>query len=141
MSSTIHSPVPRRFEFSIGGYFGPSFVILLVDGGCLEYRASEGGHLNRLVMVAPEPKLWTNFRRSMFRIGVDKWERRYLNESVCDGTSWRLELTWDELHIQAEGSNGYPEYSRGEGRRIPKTSPMDAFCNAVSRLIGGLEIH
>jgi hypothetical protein len=116
------------FFLSIGGY-PVGYTVKANDRGELSYKMVSMDGEEVFSTITPSPDAWVRFWRSCKRIGVDKWHRRYEPESfVCDGTSWAFDIQTPELTYTGEGANSYP-------------AGFEAFCSAVSRLVGGLRFN
>ena len=115
---------PSHFTAYIGGYMGASYQVVL-QGETLVYRVSGKRYkLESEEELTVTEKDWLALYRKLERIGVPSWKERYEDRRVCDGTNWSLHLVAGELHLESSGSNAYPD-------------TFDAFCKAVSKLIGG----
>ncbi len=119
--------IPSKFESSIGGYTGRSFSVVLTENGTLEYRSSGYGFKNwRKSIITPSTEMWAAFRQSIDEIEIWKWKKHYSSKGViCDGTSWGLEIAYDDKMISTGGSNNYP------------VNGFKEFLEAVQLLIGG----
>jgi hypothetical protein len=87
------------------------------------------GGKESLSVVTPSPEAWARFWRSCKRIGVDNWRDDYAPKYfTADGTRWKFDIQTPELKYTGKGDNAYPP-------------GFQAFCSAVSRLLGGLEFY
>ena len=86
--------LPERLCISIGGYFGPCYEVKLEKGRLTyTYLPSRDS-----CSQEPEPQReeirrsaeqWQNFRRTLNRLNVWRWQDDYLNSAmVCDGLRW-----------------------------------------------------
>jgi hypothetical protein len=127
---------PRRFEVSIGGYFGASFSVSkqsarLVYQKCCCSKMTQGPEMT----YTPNADDWKLFWATIDEIGAWDWQLSY-HQPVCDGTSWSVEIERGGKILRSSGSNAYPP----DGG-LETTSEFTTFCKAVSRLIGGREFH
>jgi hypothetical protein len=120
----------KKFQFSIGGYFGSSYSIELVDGLFL-YRATTDGvttesQINPIyendsqfeheVIVqsdtTDEDLVLTEERIERFRKYISRyckgWQKDYCDYDVLDGTSWECDIWVDDFRLQSSGQNKYP---------------------------------
>lgn len=96
------------FHFSIGGYFGSSFVARIVNKEleCREYTRDspdveiEPAHID--ISNNPDWNELVNFLDNC------NWSGHYESDAL-DGTQWKLVYRHDEKRIEASGSNQYPE--------------------------------
>ena len=120
---------PTVFVASIGGFSGQSFKIELNDDGNLVYLQNpsgftEWGGTSEEIMVTEE--MWNEFRDRLNRAEVWKWQRRYDDPKVADGTVWKLKIEYTDQTIASSGSNAYP-----------KEEHFKTFLDAVSELADG----
>lgn len=120
----------RKFEFSIGSYFGPSYSLKYKKGLFL-YRAQTGdentiSNINPIfkndfqyehevifqsdsfdadLVISEERKL--NFLKYISRY-CKSWKKEYLNNDICDGTSWECDICIDDFRLKSSGQNKYP---------------------------------
>lgn len=136
----------KKFQFSIGGYFGSSYSIELVDGLFL-YRATTDG-LTTIALINPICEYDSQFEHEVIvqsdnldedlvlaeeRIkGFYKyisrycktWQNDYCDIDICDGTSWECDIWIDDFRLQSGGQNKYP-------------SNFESFLNKLSILTKG----
>jgi hypothetical protein len=120
----------KKFQFSIGGYFGSSYSIELVDGLYL-YRASTDG-LITISQINPiyendsqfehevivqsdsmdDDLILTEERIERFYKYISRycktWQKDYCDKDVLDGTSWESDIWIDDFRLQSGGQNKYP---------------------------------
>ena len=126
------APAPRIMQVFIGGHSGPSYEIVY-DGRELRYYKAKDMHA--LAEAKPEvvpvgSGQWEAFLHSLDDMRVWKWERRYTDLSVSDGTVWSCVIVYDtqkDRALVSYGSSGYPP-------------EFDEFLKAVATLIGDREI-
>ena len=52
---------------------------------------------------------WNKFIDKIFSLNIQEWKSRYINEHICDGGDWRLEMAFEDLPgISCYGRNEYP---------------------------------
>ena len=61
------------------------------------------------IILTAKNKAWANVIRTLLDLGVDKWDAKYLDPSIMDGSGWLLTICSKELNIQSSGMNAYPE--------------------------------
>jgi hypothetical protein len=122
-------PRPEVVRIFIGGLFGPSFEVFS-DGVTVRYKRAEGMYALETtsgVTFTPDLKQWKQFRQDLDQLDAWKWQARYVNEGVMDGTKWYATIAdGPNRIISSSGSNAYPE-------------GFDGFLAAVRRLIGDRE--
>lgn len=120
----------RKLEFNIGGHFGPSYSLEYKKGLFL-YRAQTGDestiyNINPIfkndyqfehiaifqsdsfdedLVISEERKL--NFFKYISRY-CKSWKKEYLNNDICDGTSWECDIWIDDFRLKVSGQNKYP---------------------------------
>jgi len=144
---------PSTFSACIGGHFGITYEVTLSRDGTLSHSqdgddgllppsprdirlmvpeieppGDHGGGINSygLNLLQPSREAWDAFRMSLHRAGFWDWDRSYSpRESICDGTSWSVEIEWEGVSKSTGGSNAYP-------------AKWPAFRRALRKLLGGL---
>jgi len=121
--------IPRVFEVYIGGFFGPSYRISLVDGN-LRYT-NRADSMDDAV-IGPSTEAWVQFWATLDRIHAWEWQKSYDDLDVCDGTQWEITIKVGSRRLVSSGSNAYPpKGSSNESRNFK------SFCKAVSALVEG----
>ena len=72
-------------------------------------------------------------------IGVWAWKEDYPNPGVLDGTSWRLEIAYEDTQLSSHGINNYPKTNGTPCDSPDPTYKFRELLKAVRSLIGGLE--
>ncbi|MHB8840379.1 MAG: hypothetical protein ACYC56_01095 [Candidatus Aquicultor sp.] len=132
------SKYPKEFEVAIGGCFGPSFVVRLMDGK-LMYEKSPGLYtLAPAIEIQPTPEQWDRFWTEVERIGVWNWVPYYEQRSTHgeDGDHWFVHLSLGDRSMLSEGDNCYP----GQMDQSGSSQPFKQFLEALRELLGGAEI-
>ena len=96
------------FHFSIGGYFGSSFVARIVNKEleCREFtRESPDVEIEPAHIDITANKDWDALTEFLNNCN---WTGHYESDAV-DGTQWKLVFRNNEKRIEASGSNQYPE--------------------------------
>jgi hypothetical protein len=96
------------FHFSIGGYFGSSFVARIVNNEleCREFtRESPDVEIEPAHIDISQNKEWDEL---ISFLNNCNWTGHYEGKAV-DGTQWKLVFRNGEKRIEASGSNEYPE--------------------------------
>ncbi len=137
----IHSALPEKLEFSIGGYGGPGYSVSLQDEKVV-YRSFQGvsAYSEDETVLTPTDQQWREFKAQIDQIGVWDWEKEYNNPNVLDGTQWSLEIAYDEQRIQSCGSNRFPGASTGDWDDWSETSEFKALKGALQQLLCGVYI-
>lgn len=136
----------KKFQFSIGGYFSPSYSIKYVDGLFL-YRANTHG-LNTIIHINPVYENDSQFEHEaivqsddldenlvLTKERIDKfykyisrycktWQKDYCDTNILDGTSWECDIWIDDFRLQSGGQNKFP-------------SNFESFLNKLSTLTKG----
>lgn len=120
----------KKIDFSIGGYFGSSYSLEYKKELFL-YRAQTGGEstisiinpifkkdyqfehiaifksdsIDADLVISEERKL--NFLKYISRY-CKSWKKEYLDNDICDGTSWECDIWIDDFRLQSSGQNKYP---------------------------------
>jgi hypothetical protein len=156
--STVKA-LPERLRISIGGYFGPCYEVTFKKGRLTYIYLSSRDSCSRDLEGPPEPELrellglkplpkpeeiqpsaeqWRNFRKTLDRIDVWCWKRKYSDPFVCDGTGWSAEIAYSDRSLVSSGDNCFPGW---DGRAIPITedgtdNTFAKFCRVVAGLVG-----
>jgi hypothetical protein len=142
--------LPERLRISIGGHFGPCYEVTFKKGRLtythLSSRDSSSEELFQFLgpqpqceEIKPSAKQWQNFRSTLNRLNVWRWQRDYPNSAtVCDGVGWSAEIVYSDRSLLSSGSNCFPGR---DGRALPisgdeRDNTFENFCRAVARLIG-----
>lgn len=122
---------PKKFSAYIGGYFGVSYNIHLARQGQMIYERCSRSEMTQEAPQTYEPSDsdWRGFRATLDAIAAWDWKLSYF-EPACDGTNWSVDIVYDDRTLRSSGSNAYPP-----------TEEFDAFCKAVSRLVGDSEFR
>lgn len=125
---------PTRFEVTIGGVFGPSFEVRAESATRLVYRVNRRSFLSApgttQTRIAVSRAQWRAFCTEIEDIGVWRWQPRYEDPSVMDGTQWSARMQFGTQALDTSGYNAYPEQER-----------FNRFLQAVRGLIGGREFR
>ncbi len=122
---------PLHLTFSVHA-FPVSGTILTWDAAKRELRLSDrfdttGGR----VLPTPTRAQWKAFRILLDKAKVWEWQSEYVDDTVCDGGGWRLEIAFADRRIGSGGSNAYP----GEQGASPfPGSDFDMLCTAILML-------
>ncbi len=115
-------------DFFVGGYFGTSYSVYIdirqtkkvlkygrTPGGMLiDLRneiADEDHHKHNVVIrdIDLSNEQWSGFINEIASCEVEYWKDSYLDNSICDGTQWRVEIGLPKgQKIYKSGSNAYP---------------------------------
>lgn len=127
---------PDHLLFTIGGFFGTSYQISWAEGRLWYIWRPQGGEVSREAL-SPSEEEWERFWTQLDQLRAWKWDGRYENPSVLDGTSWGLEILRDGKELECSGRNAYPP--DGKGPSMPRQ--FRRFLQALSMLIGGRELY
>jgi hypothetical protein len=135
---------PLKLEFFIGGYSGPNHSVRL-ENGVLKYKLfkEHPDSPDKELEIVPTGRKWLSFRKKLDAINAWKWERRYVDPSVCDGTQWELEIDYGLKKIESSGSNSYPGCEGiliVDESQTNQASDFDALLHALKLLLGGVNI-
>ena len=110
---------------------------LTPDGLC--YQAEHDmDDIPAVEYIQPTERQWQNFRATLDRLEVWDWQRRYEPEDViCDGTSWSVEIVYDDRALRTAGSNDFPEDPGATPETPNPHKRFDRFLRAISRLTDG----
>src|SRR4051794_23620706 len=98
--------LPKVLEFSVGGYMGDSFRVVLEDGGLLYEHLLHGYEPHKSEKVTPEPEDWERFDRALEVSDPWGWNGEYRlppEQMVTDGSHWQVQLDWVGGRINASG--------------------------------------
>jgi len=137
MSAVEPTPIPERFNASIGGFLGSSYQLELHDG-VLTYTTFDGGHRNpKRTIVAPTVASWREFRRTLDDLQVWQWRAAYPTHGTADGTQWSLDVAYADHTIKTHGDNSYPDSAGQPNGRPEPTEAFRRYLEAVKKLTGG----
>ena len=115
--------LPDIFKMFIGGYMGDSYFVEWNENVLL-YRKNE-----EEIEIKPDKQMWSKFWEEVNEINIWEWDRKYKpEERIVDGTSWKINIKYNDKEIVSSGSNAYPS-----------NSEFTRFCDAVSELVGKRE--
>ena len=118
--------MPRALSAYIGGYMGASYEVRLCES-VLEYKVYSRGYEHRSTEeIIPSDAAWRVFRAAVSSAGIRKWEESYVQEDVCDGTSWSFDIDFGDHRVSSDGSNDFPD-------------DFGALLEAIQTLLGGRE--
>jgi hypothetical protein len=131
------SYLPQRFTLTIGGALGNSYKVEL-QGKVLVYTVSRREEIEKTKQITPSPEQWKRFWKRMDQVHLWKWQARYDNSSMTDGTLWTLDIQCGHQRMISVGIDSYPG---DKGVRQPvnsyeKSKVFTAFCVAVELLLG-----
>ena len=103
------------FLFNIGGYFDGYNEIRIKDD-MFEISKSKEDHLN----ILPDPVntisdvLKNDLISVLNEIHIVKWNKKYYNNEICDGTQWEVEMRYNNRKTSklSFGSNEYPKITK-----------------------------
>jgi hypothetical protein len=129
------SAMPQQFRTSIGGFFGPSYIVELRDGSLIYSARKRGESEAKTTIITPSAAQWLAFSQALDDIKVWQWQTKYMLANSHDGTQWSLDISYANRAIKTHGHNLYPDDNNGS-----KEEPSQAFkryLTAVMRLING----
>ena len=130
---------PLKLEFYIGGFDMSGQYCVKLEGDTVRYGLAFCGEwLEIKAEDTPSLRKWLNFRKKLDSIDIWKWNRKYHNPNVRDGTQWELVIDYGIREKKTYGSNWYPG-SINESD-IDETPEFKAFLHALSLLLGGVKI-
>lgn len=96
-----------KFEFSIGGYSGPSFEVKLDGNYLLCTTIAEIDQFNNEQRISIyENEKWGQL---LEWLSTRNWKGEYIDHDTLDGTSWELVIVTNAFMIDCYGSNAYPK--------------------------------
>lgn len=121
-----HDNIPIALSARIGGFAGPSYAVKIVNGA-LRYYHNPSGFIGRhtdSTHIDTSNDQWISFRNTLEEINIWSWDESYLNPDIVDGTSWNVQIKYNDKSIESGGSNATPP-------------EFHIFLKAVSELVGG----
>jgi hypothetical protein len=134
-SAKIDHPWPSRLRIDIGGHFGPSFSLELLQDSLVYNRYGSGYAIKQTEKLSVTNQQWTAFREALDTIDVWQWQAEYPNPGVMDGSSWSVTITFHDGVVNSRGDNNYPG-GEGTSSFSPEQTPeFKRFLDAVRNLI------
>ena len=160
MKQSTVKALPKRLCIGIGGFSGPCYSVTFKKGRLIytySARGPSGGEpkpewpldpkLRELMgleplpgpdEIQPSPRQWRAFRKTLDRLDIWSWQRKYSDPFVCDGTGWSAKIVYSDRSLVSGGSNCFPGR---DGRALSisvheRDNTFENFCRAVGRLIG-----
>jgi hypothetical protein len=128
---------PTHFQFQIGGYCGESHQIEFKRSKLLYRRAPGAYKWKPAVELSPSDDAWAHFWQAVEAAGVWRWNDRYENLDVLDGTQWSLKMRHHGNSLICGGSNAYPGSSAPD---YLESCEFGQFIKAARELTGKREI-
>ena len=137
MSATAGlSPVPARFIAHIGGYFSRCHDVEL-DGTTLVYSATAPGTFEpKRTSITPTDAHWREFRQALDELGLWQWHAEYINNDICDGTQWSLDIAYADRALKTFGSNSYPGANGEPAGDSAQDTTFQTYLTAIQKLTG-----
>ncbi len=113
------------FLFNIGGYFD-GYNEIRIQGDLFETSKSKQDYIN--ILPEPSVSLPVALKKELIEvlneIHLPKWNRRYYNNEICDGTQWELEIKYNNRKTSkiSLGSNEYPKISKVKNELVLESS-------------------
>ena len=104
-------------NFTIGG-FGSGYERIIWQDNKLQHQLFNHAYPEDievmpdevLIEVAPLPKEWEEFWKTIDELKVWNWDKEYINQGIMDGTQWELKIKRQgKRRRRIFGSNAYPE--------------------------------
>ena len=130
--------LPSQFRLSIGGYFGRSYLVEQSADELIYHRRDESGQ-ELVETVAPTKEQWRAFWKKAERVKIWKWQPKYANPGVCDGTNWSVEIEHGCHTVTSSGNNNYPVTPEEPSFEPEPGKLFKAYLRAVRSLLGGRE--
>ena len=103
------------------------------DGRLAYVRWDYGYRTESVEELTPTRAQWIRFRAELDSIGVARWNRTYHDDlGVLDGTSWSLEIRYEDVEVLSSGDNAYPE---NDPLSAVPSAAFNRLLKAVSRLL------
>jgi hypothetical protein len=116
---------PSSLDLRIGGYMGTSYSVVLKRGVLHHVTYGPEYVAGKECSVRPTEEQWAAFLEALDSLRVWSWDERYQSSTMLDGTSWKVEITWEDKTIRSSGSNSFPK-------------TFQAYLEAVDALLAGL---
>ena len=119
---------PKNFVASIGGFSGASYKIVFDGKGC-KYKHNPNGFTEwggTTHELGVSENSWKILRDQLNDIELWKWQQRYENPEIHDGTVWEIEIETENQIVRSTGSNAGPGRDR-----------FRAMLEALSKFAGG----
>jgi len=116
---------PSSLDLRIGGYMGTSYSVVLKRGVLHHVTYGPEYVPKKECSVRPTEEQWATFLEALDSLRIWSWDERYQSSTMADGTSWKVEIKWDDETIRSSGSNNFPKV-------------FPAYLKAVSVLLAGL---
>ena len=102
----------KTLKVSVGGYMGVSYKVEIDFQSLLaEYTTFDSGYEfrgSKKIYLSKE-KIAT-FLKSVDVLNINKWKRHYKNSDIRDGTSWSIEVCFDDnKEYVSTGNNAFPK--------------------------------
>lgn len=113
------------FLFNIGGYFDGRYEIEIQDD---LFELKKFKHDEPNIQQQPSREISATLKEELIsvlnEIYLPKWNKEYYNKEVCDGTSWELEIKYNQRKTSkiSFGSNEYPKISKVKNQLILESS-------------------
>ena len=75
---------------------------------------------------------WAAFRDVLDSLDVWNLEEEYVEPGICDGTSWHLDIEYDDKNVHSRGQNKFP----GNAETVEDSAVFTQFLRAVQTLAG-----
>jgi hypothetical protein len=96
-----------EFNFSIGGYPGPFFTLVL-EGERLvlmENSSAQPDPIREASIEVADNDIWQSLVGLLMEVN---WKNLYENDEVVDGTQWEITFLNSGKEIRSAGTNSYP---------------------------------
>ena len=139
-------PQPKAFKLTIGGFFGPSYEVKMLDSKLYYSKSVRDRGTFKVVRSAtfkPAAKQWASFRGVLDQLKAWDWEAAYEPPvGETDGTKWKLQIIYADRKIVSEGDSKYPGSDGGNGGYDLRPTPtFQTFLNSVKTLVGDLPVE
>jgi len=102
---------PKIFKYWKGGFTGPNVNIEWVDE---ELRICRGDFRtdpldeSTVTIIVPSLKAWSKFQEDLDRLDFWKWQKKYVDEHIFDGTQIEIDIKFTRRK-KVFFSNKFPE--------------------------------
>lgn len=101
--------IPDIFEAWIGGYIGPSYKAVLLEGSVVYEVYRKAYELHSRETIKPSPAAWQRFLQRMDDIGVWSWASDYSLATDEQGdTNWNVSVAYLGRSVVSRGGTVYP---------------------------------
>ncbi len=95
-----------------------------------------GAICQEAIHITPSEEAWRDFRQTLDRIGVWKWQKKYVNPQIVDGSGWRFRIEYSDRRLDSSGINEYPGPDGSPAGSTEQGLTFVALRHALDKLLG-----